>query len=75
MCLGTEVSEDLTTKAEEAGMQHFCVKTMKRLSKGTCKKRFHDLLLSMMETEGDFVQVPCPFCYKKRKIFSHDLIQ
>ena len=32
-------------KAEEAGIQQFCVKTMKRLFKGTCQKRFHDLLL------------------------------
>ena len=32
-------------KAEEAGIQEFSVKTMKRLFKGTCQKRFHDLLL------------------------------
>ena len=32
-------------KAEEAGIQEISVKTMKRLFKGTCQKRFHDLLL------------------------------
>ena len=32
-------------KAEEAGIQQFCVKTMKRLFKGTCQKRLQDLLL------------------------------
>ena len=32
-------------KAEEAGIQQFCVKTMKRLFKGTCQKRVQDLLL------------------------------
>ena len=32
-------------KAEEAGIQVFSVKMMKRLFKGTCQKRFHDLLL------------------------------
>ena len=31
-------------KAEEAGIQEFSVK-MKRLFKGTCQKRFHDLVL------------------------------
>ena len=32
-------------KAEEAKREQFCVEMMKRLFKGTCKKRFHDLLL------------------------------
>ena len=32
-------------KAEEAGIEQFRVKTMKRLLKGTCQKRFQDLLL------------------------------
>ena len=33
-------------KAEETGIQQFCVKTMKRLFKGTCQKRLQDLLNS-----------------------------
>ena len=32
-------------KAEEAEREQFCVEMMKRLFKGTCKKRVHDLLL------------------------------
>ena len=32
-------------KAEEAKREQFWVEMMKRLFKGTCKKRFHDLLL------------------------------
>ena len=32
-------------KAEEAKREQFCVEMMKRLFKGTSKKRFHDLLL------------------------------
>ena len=32
-------------KAEEAKREQFCVEMMKQLFKGTCKKRFHDLLL------------------------------
>ena len=30
----------------------------RQLSKGSFKKHFHDLLLSLMETEDDFVEVP-----------------
>ena len=30
----------------------------RQLSKGSFKKHFHDLLLSLMETEVDFVEVP-----------------
>ena len=37
----------------------------RQLSKGSFKKHFHDLLLSIMETEDDYVGSKCPFCYKK----------
>ena len=30
----------------------------RQLSKGSFKKHFHDLLLSLMESEDDFVEVP-----------------
>ena len=42
-----------------------------QLSKGAFKKRYHDLLLSIIETEDDYVEVPI-LLQKNRKICSHD---
>ena len=38
----------------------------RQLSRGAFKKKFHDILLSIMEAEDDYVK--CPFSYKKWQI-------
>ena len=46
---------------------------LRQLSKGAFKKHFHHLLLSIMETEDDYVEVPI-LLQKKRKICNHNLM-